>query len=58
MSRARLARRMDRLEQRSTEAQALGKEVLALVDEYLAAGGDLAELTELFGLDGAGRESE
>lgn len=57
MSRARLARRMDRLERHSAEAQSLGVEVLALVDEYLAAGGDVAELMELFGLDGAGEES-
>jgi len=51
VSRARLAGRMARLEQRSAEAQALGAEVLALVDEYLAEGGDVAELMELFGLD-------
>lgn len=58
MSRARLAGRLERLEQHSTQAQALGAEVLALVDECLAAGGDVAELVELFGLDGSGKESE
>lgn len=53
MSRARLAGRLARLEQRSAEAQALGAEVLALVDEFLAEGGDIAELLPLFGLDHA-----
>ncbi|MBO7938941.1 hypothetical protein JTP77_023895 [Streptomyces sp. S9] len=58
MTRARLAGRMARLEQRSAEAQALGAEVLALVDRFLDEGGDLAELAGLFGLsDGTEGES-
>lgn len=54
MSRAQLARRLDRLEKHSAEAQALGAECLALVDQFIAAGGDMAELADVFGLDAEG----
>ncbi|MFC4500668.1 MULTISPECIES: hypothetical protein [Streptomyces] len=50
MSRGRLQARLTRLEQGTPEARRLGAEVLALVDEYLADGGDPAELLEMFGL--------
>lgn len=48
--RGRLHSRLDRLERGTPTAQALGSEVLALLDEYLADGGDVAELLPLFGL--------
>lgn len=48
--RGRLHARLDRLERGTPAAQALGREVMALVDHYVAEGGDVAELLPLFGL--------
>ncbi|SBT91385.1 hypothetical protein GA0115233_103017 [Streptomyces sp. DI166] len=58
MSARGLRQRLDRLERGTPSAQALGVEVLALVDAYIEDGGDLAELLPLFGLAPGGEASE
>ncbi|MGW3846896.1 hypothetical protein [Streptomyces fagopyri] len=46
----RLHARVQRLERGTPAAHALGAEVMRLVDEFLTAGGDLADIAPLFGL--------
>lgn len=58
MSRGRLSARLERLERGTPAAQVLGAEVMRLVDEYVAEGGDLAELLPVFGLGEAMEEDE
>ncbi|MGW1669009.1 hypothetical protein [Streptomyces sp. NPDC002324] len=50
----RLHARLTRLERGTPQAQELGREVNALIDQFLADGGDVAELLPLFGLDDGG----
>lgn len=53
---SRLQARLDRLERGGStpSSRALGREVLALVDAFLADGGDLADLADVFNLDSKG----
>lgn len=50
MSRGRLDARLERLESGSAAARALGREIVALVEQYAAEFGDITELLPLFGL--------
>ncbi|WP_327401985.1 hypothetical protein OG194_18795 [Streptomyces sp. NBC_01288] len=42
--------RLTRLEEGPPEARELGRQVLAALDQYVANGGDVAELLPIFGL--------
>jgi len=50
MSRRRLAARVTRLEEGTPAARELGRQVLAALDQFVADGGDVAELADVFGL--------
>lgn len=58
MSRGRLDARLERLEQGSAAARALGREIVALLDEYVERFGEAAivDVLPLFGLTSSGGE--
>jgi hypothetical protein len=54
-----LRARLDRLENGTPAARALGAEVMRLVDQFLDEGGDIADIAPIFGLgEAAGEEGE